>query len=341
MKKSVLAAAALLAASGAAFAQSSVTLYGVVDLSVESVKGDDSITRVSSSNYATSRLGFKGVEDLGGGLKVKFTLESAVGADTGTAGSGSRFWDRAAWVGLDTEFGGLSLGRIDSAIGLLAGNSAILGAQGYDDFKIAKTFAGDTYRRFDNAITYSLPALVSGLTAQVQYTTRASGDESSVNDLGKGYSLNAQYAAGAFALGAGYINVKAGASGSYEDSAALAYGSYDFGVAKVAAYYNVDSRSTFAEQKRLLGAKVWVPLADQWSLMGGVSQVKNAAKSAGKDDATIVSLKLNYNLSKRTAVYGVLTTVDNEAGSNLGVASVATSAGEDSHGLAVGIRHSF
>jgi GBP family porin len=139
MKKTLLALAAI-AASSAAFAQSSVTLYGVVDASLESVKGDDTVTRVSSDNLASSRLGFKGTEDLGNGLKANFVLESNMKMDTGANGGGStRFFDRAAWVGVAGGFGELRLGRQDTSIGLLAGNSSILGAQGYDDLKIAKT----------------------------------------------------------------------------------------------------------------------------------------------------------------------------------------------------------
>jgi len=93
MKKTLLALAAI-AASSAAFAQSSVTLYGVVDASLESVKGDDTVTRVSSDNLASSRLGFKGTEDLGNGLKANFVLESNMKMDTGANGGGStRFFD--------------------------------------------------------------------------------------------------------------------------------------------------------------------------------------------------------------------------------------------------------
>ncbi|MFZ2298458.1 MAG: porin, partial [Aquabacterium sp.] len=95
MKKTLLALAAI-AASSAAFAQSSVSVYGVVDASVESVKGDDTVTRVSSDNLASSRLGFKGAEDLGGGLKANFVLEAALAVDTGE--TKTRFFDRAAWV---------------------------------------------------------------------------------------------------------------------------------------------------------------------------------------------------------------------------------------------------
>jgi GBP family porin len=346
MNKSILGAAALLALSGSAMAQSSVTLYGVVDASLENVKGTDSLTRVSSDNLATSRLGFKGVEDIGDGLKANFVLEHAVKVDTGAQGNTPRFWDRASWVGLSSGFGELRLGRIDSSIGLLSGNTAILGAQAYDDFKIAKTFAGDKYRRVDNSITYLLPTFVPGLTSQIQYTLAAGtsaavGTETNDVDTGKGFSLNAQYVAGPFALGAGYINVKANATGSIKDSAALAYGSYDFGVAKLTGYYDVDSRSGAAERKTLLGMKVGIPLSSDYLVTAGISRVRNALNKSTADDATIIAIKATYNLSKRTAVYGLLTTIDNQDGSNLGVAGVATDLGKNSHGFAAGVRHTF
>ena len=108
MKKTLLALAAI-AASSAAFAQSSVTLYGVVDASVESVKGNNTVTRVSSDNLASSRIAFKGVEDLGGGLKATFLLDAAVAVDTGAAGS--TLFGRSAYVGLTGGFGTLRAGR--------------------------------------------------------------------------------------------------------------------------------------------------------------------------------------------------------------------------------------
>lgn len=334
MKKTLVAAATLIAATGA-FAQSSVTLYGVVDASLENVKGTDSLTRVSSDNYASSRLGFRGVEDLGSGFKAKFVLEHNVKVDTGAQGN-TRFFDRAAWLGLEGAYGELRLGRIDSSIGLLAGNSAILGAQAYDDLKIAKTFAGDTYRRVDNAITYVLPKLVDGLSAQIQYSTQVSGSELADTDEGKAFGLNVQYAAGPFGAGLGFIN--AAESDEEDDQGVLVYASYDFGAAKLTGYYNQDDRDSEDEKRSLYGIKVGIPFSTNFSLTAGVSKVSNVnfVKDA---DATIIAIKGVYNLSKRTALYGLLTTVDNDEGSSLGL--VTTASGKSSHGIAFGIRHSF
>jgi GBP family porin len=348
MKKTLVAVAALVAATGS-FAQSSVTLYGVVDASLESVKGDKTLTRVSSDNLATSRLGFKGVEDLGGGLTAKFTLEHNVKADTGEQGNTVRFFDRAAWVGLgSTAYGELRLGRIDSSIGALAGNSAILGAQGYDDFKIAKTFSGDTYRRVDNAITYVLPTFVPGLTSQFQYSTATGASKTlgaeAADGAGKAYGLSAQYAAGPFAAGLGYFNGKENTAASKKDSAVLVFGSYDFGVAKAVAYFEQDKTTGAKETGKLYGVKAVVPVATNFSISAGVSKAKNTDKAVAddKDDATILAIKAVYDLSKRTSVYGLFTDVNNQAKASLAVGGVtAPTGGKDSHGLAFGIKHAF
>ena len=120
MKKSLIALA-VLATTGAAFAQSSVTMYGRIDLSVGSIdqtsgsflnSGNDN-SGVFSGALTTSRYGFRGSEDLGGGLKANFQLESALTVDDGTAGS-LRF-GRASWVGLSGGFGAVRLGRMTTS----------------------------------------------------------------------------------------------------------------------------------------------------------------------------------------------------------------------------------
>ncbi|MDO9006227.1 MAG: porin [Aquabacterium sp.] len=358
MKKTLLAIAALAATSGA-FAQSSVTMYGVVDVSIENVKGDKGVTRVSSDNLATSRLGFKGSEDLGGGLRANFALETAIKADTGANGntaSGAtvRFFDRAAWVGLQGGFGELRLGRIDSSIGALAGDTKILGAQAYDDFKIAKTRAGDSYRRVDNAITYVLPTFLPGLSAQLQYSTAvgtsgAVGTELSGVDAGKAYGLSVKYAAGPFSAGLGYLSAKdesAATAGDQKANATLLYAGYDFGVLKLTGYYDTETKVSGADRLVLAGIRVGVPITANFSVQASLAQASNVAVGAvtnsDHDDATIAAIKAVYNLSKRTSVYGLVTNVNNESLSNLNVSGVAlTELGKSSRGIAFGIAHAF
>ena len=346
MKKTLLALAAI-AASSAAFAQSSVSLYGVVDASLESVKGDDTVTRVTSNNLASSRLGFKGTEDLGGGLKANFVLEAALDVDTGT--TKSAFFDRAAWLGVSGGFGELRFGRQDTSIGILAGNSSIMGAQAYDDLKIAKTFAADGYRRTDNAITYILPKFVDGLTAQVQYSTQASGAESS-DKLGSHYGLNVQYAANGFSAGLGYIDVKESVKNTTvakesDGTGVLAYVGYDFGVAKLTGYFEQDKRDLAAEKLQVLGARVDVPFGKDFKLQASYAQVKDHSFSktdVNGDDAKIVALKGVYTLSKRTSLYALFTNVSNDVGSKLAMSGATLANGDDSsRGFAVGLSHKF
>lgn len=364
MKKTLLAIAALAATSGA-FAQSSVTLYGIVDASVEHVSGyPGRVARVSSDNFLSSRLGFKGSEDLGGGLRANFVLESNVKPDTGANGGGtSRFFDRGAWVGLQGGFGELRLGRTDSPIGALAGDTKILGAQNYDDLKIAPTRAGNSYRRVDNAITYVLPTFVSGLSAQLQYSTAVGttspapgvvGTEVAGSDAGKAFGLNVKYVAGPFSAGVGYLSAKdeltslpANNAPSRKGNATLVFAGYDFGVVKLTGYYDAETR-LFANADRLTvaGIKVGVPIGANFLITASVAQASNvvaAATNSDHDDAVISALKASYSLSKRTSVYGLFTNVNNEGSANLAISggqAVAVT-GKSARGLAFGIAHAF
>lgn len=347
-----LFALAIVSAASAASAQSSLTLYGVVDASVESVKAGDTVTRVTSDNLAFSRFGLKGTEDLGGGLKAVFALEASLKTDTGAADS-SRFFGRQAWVGVSGGFGELRLGRTDSSIGAIAGNSNILGAQSYDDFSAAQTLAGVKYRRVDNSITYALPKLVNGLTAQVQYSAAAGasgasttvisgvGMENANDKTGRLYGLNVQYAAGAFGAGAAYLEAKANNAGAKEKSA-LAYLSYDFTAAKVTGYYNRNASGVgLTGARELFGARLDVPLGNAFAMQASVSRARDWNDVRNDADATIVALKGIYSLSKRTAVYALATTVSNGDNSAIAVGGLTGVAGERSSGLALGMSHKF
>lgn len=366
MKKTLLALAAI-AASSASFAQSSVTLYGVADASLESVKGEKTVTRVSSDNLSTSRFGLKGTEDIGGGLKANFNLESAIKLDTGANGGGAtRFWDRAAWVGIAGGFGDLRLGRIDTPIGDIAGN--VLSAQNYDDLKLLGTRAGVDYRRADNAVTYFLPTLVPGLTASVQYSTGNGTNSATTGEVpgssyGKAYGLGVKYAAGPLSAGLGYeyardevADTLANGSGSQKANATLGYVGYDFGVAKVTAYYDAESAPlayaydatglATGSNRRLtvLGAKVAVPVAPQFTVVAGLSEARNVLGDPSTDDnVEIVTIKGIYDLSKRTSVYGLFTNVNNAKNTKLGIygGPAVSTPDKTTHGLAVGIRHTF
>jgi predicted porin len=116
MKKALIALAVLGLTGGAAVAQSSVTLFGVIDADMKYVKtGSLKLKKLDSSGLNTSRIGVRGTEDLGGGLKAGFWLESEVGVDTGAAANGGAFWGRRATVSLTGDFGEVRLGRNKTA----------------------------------------------------------------------------------------------------------------------------------------------------------------------------------------------------------------------------------
>lgn len=364
MKKTVLALAAI-AASSAAFAQSSVTLYGVVDASVESVKGDKTFTRVSSDNLASSRIAFKGVEDLGGGLKATFLLDASLKSDTGAADS-SRFFGRSAYVGLTGGFGEVRLGRQDSLIG--GQTAAAIGTQGYDEAVIAQTLGGVAYRRLDNAVTYFAPALVPGLTLAAQYSTAVdstanngvaapntvldSAENLYGSNKGRGYGFLANYANGPISAGVSYITVNTNTKGDIENTGWFLYGGYDFGVAKLTAYFNQDDQDGAKDDRRTYGLRVAVPVAQAVTVSAGYARAEGAnassttfnTKGTKDDTASILTLKAQYDLSKRTALYALYSQVYNDNNTALkvgGSSGVTTGLDKSSRGLAVGVRHSF
>ena len=112
MKKTLLALAVFGAFAGTTSAQSNVTIYGLVDMAIQHENdGANTRTALDSGEFAGSRIGFKGSEDLGGGLKVNFQLESGFGADDGKLNQGGRIFGRQAWVGMSGGFGSVNLGR--------------------------------------------------------------------------------------------------------------------------------------------------------------------------------------------------------------------------------------
>ncbi len=349
----VLAIASTLCAMSA-HAQSTVTLYGRADLSVESVKGTDTLTRVSSGNLTGSRLGLRGVEEMGDGLKAKFNLESGVRFDTGANnGAAARFWDRQAWLGVASDtLGELRLGRTDSSLGAIVDR---IGTQNYDDMTLVGSRGANNYRRMDNTVTYDIPSVVPGLSAQLQYSTAAfgfdtagqvasatTGNETAGTSAGRAFSGYVAYASGPLNAAVAYLkstdenNVTAGSQGA---NATFALAGWDFGPAKVTAYYNNESG---AGPARLVtaGARVGVPVSPALMLTGGISRTKGTTAVLNDDDKVLIyTLKAEYALSKRTSVYGWLVGIDNGTAANKGL--VTTTAGTMGRGIALGMKHLF
>jgi hypothetical protein len=204
MKKTLLAVAVLGAFAGTAAAQSSVTLYGVADANVERIKGATSLTRISSGGVQGSRWGLRGTEDLGGGLKAVFQLESGFNIDTGTSGQGGALFGRQAYVGLAGSFGAVRLGRQYSPMDDVAG---MVGTKTHDVLSVVPIIGNGDYNRVNNAVTYLTPNF-GGFTAQVQYSLGAENQNTNTSkDFQKQYSMHAMYSGGPFSAGLSVMRV--------------------------------------------------------------------------------------------------------------------------------------
>lgn len=317
MKKTAVALAAFGALAGAAHAQSNVSLYGLVDLylgksTTKTTVGTASTTTgtgasLSSGGLSGSRWGLRGTEDLGGGLKAIFQLESGFYADTGTSVAAGGGFNRTSKVGLSGAFGSFEMGRQYTQMFLLVDG---FDAQGTSSFSATNALFGNTLApsvRWDNSVLYTTPNL-GGFTGAVQYAFGENG--TAVASAGHSMGLSAGYANGPLAVKGVYESVKsAGPSATTAKSTGLA-ASYDFGVAKVLAQF-VNQKNGLVggvkEQGSVLG--VAVPVGASGSLNASLGRDRSEVVATGLDTGKTSSFGIEYlhNLSKRTTVYAGLT----------------------------------
>jgi predicted porin len=207
MKKSLLAIAAMGMFAGAAHAQSTVTLYGIVDIGIAYTSNSGAGTATSgktwamaSGNESGSRWGLTGAEDLGGGLKAIFKLENGFNPNNGGLGQGGRIFGRQAYVGLSSNsFGSVTLGRQYNAIQDFVAPVDIAGVltqyttHPFDNDNLNNTF------RSDNTVKYATPK-IAGFQAEALYGF--SNNTNFANN--RTYSVGASYAMGPLNLAAGY-----------------------------------------------------------------------------------------------------------------------------------------
>jgi predicted porin len=357
------AAALLLAAASTAQAQSGVTIYGMVDASVLHAKGSlASKTQLFSGSSLGTRLGFRGVEDLGGGMAANFVLESGFGLDSGVgqatntnnqttgaasaAGGGQGLtFNRLSYVGLSGSWGELRLGRdytpawramssMDPAAigtGLWSAQSAL------GSLVVLGQPAGI---RASNSVGYYTP-VIGGFTGQImvalgENASNVGATKSDGNVIGGRIAYNA----GAFSMVAATEKIKMAAQGDVRESVIGA--SYNFGPAKLWAQY---VRDTTGLSNNMSGHSLSVSapvgaseLRAQWSR----SKVENAA-GAAIGTVNKIAVYGQYNLSKRTGLYTTLARVRNSDGASsvpfVGVA--VTGPNTSATAMEVGMRHAF
>ena len=320
--RAALAAGACLVAALPASAQSSLSMYGLVDMSVGSFKnpGADATKGVVSGNMTTSYFGLKGSEDLGGGLTASFAIESFMRSDTGAAGrfNGDTFWARSSWVGLSTpSLGALNIGRNTTSLFV---NTLLFNAFG-DSFgfspSIRHTFTSGTVTGdtgWSDSIKYSSPKF-GGLS----FTAHVAAGEA---NGGKNGGLSALYFGGPLALGFAWQSVSKGDTVDNTKAWQLG-GSYALGDAKLFAQYgNVDNDATGNSFDITgLGTSVKFGAGSLLAQWGRISPDTGAKR-------TTFSLGYDYFLSKRTDLYAVYMS-DKLSGLSSGTS------------YAVGIRHRF
>lgn len=350
MKKSLIALA-VLAASGAAMAQSSVTLFGIVDAGVGRISADKSVSGVTTSGNASSRLGFRGEEDLGGGLKAGFWLEGAVQNDDG--GSSGFNFQRRSTVGLSGAFGEVRLGRelavgYENAIsydpfGTIGVGGFMAWSGKYNDGK-GGTSMGEPVR-VSNGVSYRTPRNLGGFFAEAHYAFGETPSGSAYSKAGNYMALAGGYKNGPLSVSLAADKLRGPvATGAAGDVSSFFIGaSYDLGVVKPSFIWNQQKLNSNPEVKLasyLIGLTAPV---GPGSLKVSYS---NYDLKRSNNDSSVLAVGYVYNLSKRTAVYGTYAYLNNKAGAARvlgtgGLSGAATAAGENVNGYQVGIRHAF
>lgn len=358
MKRSLFALAlALGAAAGAASAQSTVSLFGVIDLALTRVDNGaaSTVNSLSQDGQSSSRFGVRAVEDLGGGLRAIAWIEGSVGADTGCGGPTigatpscpGHTWQRRSTVSVAGPFGELRLGRdyvptfwnlVDfspfgyNGIGSPAGTASTLGS------------GATTFVRANNTVGYFLPPL-GGLYGQAMVAA------------GEGTTGN-KYAGGRLGYAGGPVNVavsygRTSRTGTMADAYTVfdVGAAYTVGVLTLQGYFGRYEYLDRKQDQALLGVLVRL---GSGTLKGSYIRARGELGPSGRSQgADQIAVGYVHDLSKRTALYGTYATIDNK--DKNGGASGASGAlftvgngsldgfqgGQRSRGLQLGIRHNF
>lgn len=358
MKKS-LVALAILAAAGVASAQSSVTLFGVVDATYAhgSTSGGSSRTQITNSGYNSSRLGFRGTEDLGGGMSASFWLEAGINNDNGMGGSnnttnqaagavangGGLNFNRRSTVSLASGLGELRLGRDYTP---QFWNQTVFDPFGTNGVGTSQTLnsslGGVTAVRASNSVGYFLPGNLGGFYGQAQvYLGENLKNGATTEKDGNGTAIRLGYANGPINAALATSNTKFAATATTgKIKSTNLGGSYDFGVAQAMALVTRDKVESTPTTQTGKGALVGalVPM--------GAGQIR-VAYSTYKTDATGTpkskkwALGYVHNLSKRTALYTTYARVTNSGGAAQALNGASAVANARSTGYDFGIKHSF
>ncbi|MBO9536635.1 porin [Herbaspirillum sp.] len=363
-RKTVYGAVALAGAlcAGSAMAQSSVTIYGIIDTGVvyttnANAAGNSNFKMPSLTGSFPSRIGFKGTEDLGGGLQAMFVLESGFAPDTGAMGQGNRLFGRQSFVGLKGDWGQVMLGRQVNMTYLSGLKTDVMGP---NIFAIGSIDPYLPNARSDNAIGYL--GTFSGFTVGATYSfgrdTASSGGPAATNCAGE-VAGNSKACRQVTAM-LGYDGKGFGVTTSYD----ILYG--NTGAANgLSSSDNTDQRVTLNGYVMLGEAKIGAGVIDRRTRAAantntdsdlyylGVSypfsaalvldaQISRLDVKNSPNDVNLLVARLTYNLSKRTALYTSVGRITNGGTSAVAIDAGGTvGAGKNQVGVMTGIRHTF
>lgn len=333
---------------GAANAQSSVTIFGIVDNSLSYGRGSEGdVTQLLRGGYKSSRLGFRGVEDLGGGLKAGFWLEAGLNTDDGAgqatntnnqrSGSGSGgalTFNRRSTVQLSGPWGELRLGRDYNPHYRSFTQTDVFGLNGVGtpvNFKSAIT--APFTARSSNAITYDSPRFAGAVRFSVSHF-RGENLEGSANEKdGTGGGMRVWYEKGPayLAFGWGRNNFSTGDLLQRNIGAA-----WNFGVASVSGYVNSDRVGARSARGGDVGVDVPVKtgrLRASYSFHG--------TNDAGDPESRQLAVGYVHHLSKRTHLYATAAHMDNKNGAKLSLNGAVTGPSRSSSGFDLGVSHNF
>jgi predicted porin len=369
MKKSLLAIAAMTAFAGAAQAQSSVTVYGVIDTGIANITNVANTATVTASGtkatatgmqnggLGTPRFGLKGSEDLGGGSKALFVLESEfLSADGSQASSQDALFNRASWVGLDNaKLGTIKLGRMNTA--------------GYDALARMETFGGGNiggaiaiggygYARIKDAVSLESPRMF-GIQAIAQSgtatdtVTLASGTQTTANTnpsvVAGDYNQNRlnqfalNYLAGPLEVWAtigklySAANATANANAIPKTVTSQIFGNYSItpAIKLNASWVSVNTYVATLQTSAQNTAQTSFGVNYQATPVIGLDGIYTSLKtltSATSNTPKVYGARVRYDLSKRTTVYGIVAASSQDNGSAIGL----TNTGKFSSGTTAG-----
>ena len=313
MKRSLLIAALTTAAASSAFAQSTVTVWGRLNTTVERQKDAAGVSSTAVNNNA-SRLGFKGTEDLGGGLSANFLIEHRFASDTGAAAG--PFWAGQSEVNLSSKsLGTVRLGRFTSDAYFATADYVSLHNHDTGTSADVLYYSAANWAS-NNKVAYRSPEVIPGLVIDAALGL-GEGAGSNYRDFAVNYTL------GALALGAGY-------EAQAEDKQFALRGLYSLGAFTFGGYYQRADDAVWGTRNNFRASAMYALGASEFHANVGIAG--DWKDVAGDSSAKQYTLGYNYNLSKRTKVYGYFTKVSADA---------ATPTEADFRSVAVGIRHNF